>query len=74
MLVVFAILRSSAEIRSGLGTSSYQNVMETNWCHFTYSRFAYSHFAYFSPLSAISPTHAKCDQKLHPKMQLKGPT
>ena len=38
-----------------------------NWCHFAcshfaYSHFAYSHFAYLLLLSAISPTHAKCDQ------------
>ena len=32
------------------------------WCHFPYSRFAYSLFAYLLQLSAISPTHAKCDQ------------
>ena len=28
-----------------------------NWCHF-----AYSHFAYLLLLSAVSTTHAKCDQ------------
>ena len=34
-----------------------------NWYHFAYYRFAYSHFTYLLLLSAISSTHAKCQEK-----------
>ena len=51
---------------------SQAKIVSKNWCHFAYSRFAYSHFAYLLPLSAISPTHAKCDQNNVKQLKLQS--
>ena len=47
-------------------------MISLNWCHFAYSHFAYSHFVYLLPLSAISPTHAKCAQNNVEQLKLQS--